>query len=81
MRYNRRLLRILVKEIIEWWLWSIYDWLRVLTLRRFLHWARMHHIAKGRDWRFYEQCTLKEILSMKLDGTEEDKLWVWVHRR
>jgi len=50
-------------------------------LRRFTHWARMKHIAKGRDWRFYEQYSVAEILKMKMDGSEEDKYWVWSHKR
>lgn len=81
MRHNKRIWKIIITEVIEWWLWFFLDWFRVLTLRQFLHRARLRHISNGKDWRFYEQCTLKEILKMKLDGTEEDKLWVWAHRK
>jgi len=50
-------------------------------LRRATHYMRMKHIAKGRDWHFYEQYTAKEILRMKLDGTEQQKMEIWSHRR
>ena len=50
-------------------------------LRRVTHYGRMKHIERGRDWRFYEQYSIGEILRMKLDGTEEAKYWIWHHRR
>lgn len=53
------------------------DWLHLMTVRHFLHWSRMRHIAQGRDWRFYEAQSIKEIITMKLDGTEEQKLEMW----
>ena len=50
-------------------------------LRRAMHYMRMKHIEKGRDWRFYEQYTAEEILKMKLDGSEESKMKLWGHWR
>ena len=50
-------------------------------LRRATHYLRMKHIEKGRDWNFYEQYTGKEILEMKIDGTEEGKMKIWKHWR
>jgi len=41
----------------------------------------MKHIEKGRDWRFYHQYSYGEILKMKLDGTEEQKMEAWGHKR
>lgn len=46
-------------------------------LRRFTHWGRMRHIKQGRDWRFYKQYSIAEILKMKLDSTEEQKMDIW----
>ena len=46
-------------------------------LRRITHWGRMKHIRQGTDWHFYEQYSIKEILNMKLDGTEEQKMQLW----
>ena len=60
-------------------LWFLIDWFRVFTIRRALHFMIMKHIEAGRDWNFYEQYSAKEILRMKLDGTEDWKLNVW-HR-
>jgi len=60
------------------------DWILTQTtyaLRITTHWMRMKQIRHGRDWRFYSQYSIKEILQMKLDGTEEDKYWIWLHRR
>lgn len=50
-------------------------------LRRLTHHIRMKHIEKGRDWRFYHQYSYGEILKMKLDGTEEQKMEAWGHKR
>jgi len=33
---------------------SLIKKVRVLTIRRILHWSRMRHIEKGRDWRACE---------------------------
>jgi len=60
----------------EWFLIQV-----CYVLRRWTHWMRMRHISNGRDWRFYEQYSIREILKMKVDGTEEDKYWAWLHWR
>jgi len=51
-------------------------WLRCMT-----HYLRNRHTEKGRDWRFYEQYSISEILKMKFDGSEIQKYDVWCHRR
>jgi len=74
-----RILVMLLREKIA----DIEDWMLARTtyvLRSATHWARMKQIKHGRDWRFYTQYSVKEILQMKLDGTEEDKYWAWLHR-
>lgn len=62
----------------------IVDWLLVhlcYLMRRLTHYMRMKQIAKGIDWRFYEDYSAKEIFDMKLDGSEESKYWAYTHKR
>ena len=47
-------------------------------LRKITHWLRMKQINKGIPWQFYEQYSIPEILKMKLNGTEEDKLEIYM---
>ena len=68
-------------ERLEDCLAFLLTWFGMLTVRRWLHWSRMKHIRRGRDWRFYEAQSIGEIASMKLDGTEDQKLEMWCRNR
>jgi len=69
-----------VKEVLYYYLvaWPLAN--IALSMRRITHWGRMRHLAKGRDWRFYEQYSIGEILKMKVDGSETEKMNMWMRR-
>ena len=64
----------MVDYIINTWL---FRWIWLKTVRTLLYKSRMKHIDNGVDWRFYEQYSVKEILAMKLDGSEDDKQHIY----